>query len=193
MSLPVTLFKTSSLSIMIRHIISRDIAVCNAKSYLITSHPIPSLTYDCSVVLWSLRIQFQRLWQHNRQLRRHALSSTETWEDEKRINGCVDSKKTWLLWLHVNGSHVFIEICDVANTGDTPCNRLRAGSTNKHFVTRQLTGLPGRPKKRTFPPNGFFSVANVAGLPGFMLIRPKWIVPNFSNIGLTKSASPMLT
>ena len=88
------------------------------------------------------------------------------------------------------------------------------------LVTRQLTGLPGRPKNRTLL--DLFSrevelelelepelvselelvlgmesprsrVAKVAGLPGFILILPKCTVPSFSNIGFTRSASPILT
>ena len=99
---------------------------------------------------------------------------------------------------------------------NTPCSFLRAGSMKIDLVTRQLTGLPGRPKNRTLL--DLFSeelelepevvselemalgmesprsrVAKVAGLPGFILILPKCTVPNFSNIGFTRSASPILT
>lgn len=78
-----------------------------------------------------------------------------------------------------------------------PCNLFKAGSINNDLVTKQLTGFPGRPKKRVF----FISpllrlesiVANVVGFPGFIFNLPKWIVPNDSNIGLTRSASPILT
>jgi hypothetical protein len=41
---------------------------------------------------------------------------------------------------------------------------LKAGSTNKDFVTKQLTGFPGKPKNNTFL-SDFFNVANVVGLP----------------------------
>lgn len=65
---------------------------------------------------------------------------------------------------------------------------------NNALVTRQLTGLPGNPKNSTVPaPSGLSKVAKVAGLPGFILTLPKCTVPSFSNIGLTKSASPILT
>ena len=80
-----------------------------------------------------------------------------------------------------------------------PCSLLSAGSTNKDFVTRQLTGLPGKPKNSTvlsassIDPVALSRVAKVAGLPGFILTRPKCTVPSFSSIGLTRSESPMLT
>ena len=87
----------------------------------------------------------------------------------------------------------------IHSTTHPPWSLLSAGSTNKDFVTRQLTGLPGKPKNRTtlsaspIDPVALSRVAKVAGLPGFMLTRPKCTVPSFSSIGLTRSESPILT
>ena len=52
---------------------------------------------------------------------------------------------------------------------------LSAGLTNKLNVTAEDEGLPGKPKNKTGP-----IVAKVVGFPGFILTRPKWMVPERS-------------
>jgi hypothetical protein len=66
--------------------------------------------------------------------------------------------------------------------GGRPRRQRTAGSTSSDRVTRQLTGLPGRPKNRHLGAGsewgaeelgGLGIEAKVVGLPGFMLSRPK--------------------
>mmetsp|Transcript_27286 Transcript_27286/g.60411 ORF Transcript_27286/g.60411 Transcript_27286/m.60411 type:complete len:321 (-) Transcript_27286:273-1235(-) len=80
-----------------------------------------------------------------------------------------------------------------------PCSLLTAGSTKSAFVTRQLTGLPGRPKKYVLPGllagsvGSLWKEAKQVGLPGFMLSLEKCTCPISLSRGFTKSAAPIDT
>ena len=76
--------------------------------------------------------------------------------------------------------------------------RFIAGSIKRRAVTYELTGLPGKPKKRNVRFEESVIVANVVGFPGFIFRRPKCIIvfsprTDCSSNGLTKSAEPIET
>eukprot|EP00760_Papus_ankaliazontas_P038070 PhM_4_TR8844/c0_g1_i1/m.55998 len=78
----------------------------------------------------------------------------------------------------------------------TPRSFRTTGTAKRWKHTKALTGLPGRPihTASLSAASGRGIVANVVGLPGFMLTRPKWIVPPAPRTApLTTSNSPIET